>query len=202
MIAGLTGGIASGKSTVSRMFVALGARLVDADQVAREVVEPGTDGLEELTAAFGKDILLADGQLDRKKLGARVFGRPDQLAKLNAIVHPRVRARMAELTGEILEGDPRAVVLWDVPLLIEGGLVEQVDVCILVWVPEKVQLRRLMSRNGLSAEEAMARIRSQMPLDDKRRYADYVIDNSGDLAWTRQQVERVWQALCDRRTGA
>ncbi|MDI3257618.1 MAG: dephospho-CoA kinase [Kyrpidia sp.] len=202
MIAGLTGGIASGKSTVSRMFVDLGVRLVDADQVAREVVEPGTEGLAELVAAFGEDILLPDGGLDRAKLGSRVFGRPDQLARLNAIVHPRVRRRMGEWTRRILDDDPTAVVLWDVPLLIEGGLVHAVDVCILVYVPEAVQLDRLMARNGFSREEALARIRSQMPLEEKRRYADYIIDNSRDLAWTRKQVERVWKKLCDRRSGA
>ncbi|MBX6395503.1 MAG: dephospho-CoA kinase [Alicyclobacillaceae bacterium] len=201
MIVGLTGGIASGKSTVSRMFAELGARVVDADRVAREVVEPGTPALAELVETFGKEILLPDGTLDRAKLGGMVFGHPERLARLNAIVHPRVRARMAELTREMLAEDPAAVVLWDVPLLIEGGLVEAVDVCVLVYVPQSVQLVRLMERNGLSRDEAMKRIQSQMPLEDKREYADYIIDNSQDIANTRRQVERVWWELCERRTG-
>lgn len=199
LIAGLTGGIATGKSTVSRMFAALGAHVVDADAVAREVVEPGTPALEDVVRTFGREILLPDGRLDRAKLGAMVFGKPEELAKLNAIVHPRVRERMAERTRELLSRDPGAIVLWDVPLLIEGGMVKWVDVCILVYVPEEVQLARLMQRDGLSREDALKRIRSQMPIEEKRRYADYIIDNSGNIEMTRKQVESVWMELCNRR---
>jgi dephospho-CoA kinase len=189
---GLTGGIGSGKSTVDRMLVARGAALVDADVLAREVVEPGTPGLAEIAAEFGPGVLLPDGRLDRAALGAVVFSDAARRERLNAITHPRVGALMHErVAAALASGAPLVVV--DVPLLFEGSRQSQFEGVMLVWVPAEVQLRRLVERDGMGEAEARARIAAQMPIDDKRALATWVIDNSGTPAQTRAQVDQWWQ---------
>lgn len=193
---GLTGGIASGKSTVSRMLRELGVPVLDADAFARQVVEPGTPGLAAVAARF-PDVLTPDGRLDRAKLGARVFADAGERAALNAIVHPLVGQAFLEKVQELAEqGVERAV--YDVPLLIENGLHKNMDGVILVWVPRPIQKARLMTRDGLDEAAAEARLAAQLPLDDKRSQATWVVDNSGDLSSTRSQVEQVWQAVLAR----
>ncbi|MCL6453326.1 MAG: dephospho-CoA kinase [Alicyclobacillus sp.] len=201
MIVGLTGGIATGKSTVTRILRGLGAYVVDADVWARRVVEPGSDGLRQVVAAFGPDILQPDGSLDRRALGRRVFADDTARARLNEIIHPLVRAGMKAETAAYRAEHLERPVVWDVPLLFEGETQRLVDTTVLVYVPEHVQLARLMARDGCSEADAWARIRAQMPIDEKRRRAAYVIDNSGELADTRRQVEVLWQTLCDRMAG-
>ena len=190
---GLTGGIASGKSTVSRMLRELGAHVLDADVLAREVVEPGTPGLAAIAARF-PDVLTPDGRLDRAKLGARVFGNPTERAALNAIIHPLVgQAFLEKMQALAAQGLER--VIYDVPLLIENGLQAGMDGVLLVWVPRPLQKSRLMARDGLDEAAAEARLGSQLPLDGKREHATWIVDNSGELASTRAQVEQVWQAM-------
>src|SRR5215218_4513459 len=193
---GLTGGIASGKSTVSRMLRELGAQVLDADLLAREVVAPGTPGLAEVAARF-PGVVGADGQLDRARLGARVFADPAERAALNALLHPRIAQAFLERTLALAEaGVPR--VIYDAPLLIENGLHTRMEAVVLVAVPREVQRARLMARDGLSLEAAEARLASQLPLEEKRRHATWVVDNSGSLEETRAQVEQIWKALVAR----
>ena len=190
---GLTGGIASGKSTVSRMLRELGARVLDADVIAREVVEPGTPGLQRISERF-PGVVGPDGRLDRVRLGAHIFADPAERAALNAIVHPQVReAFLAKLQALEAEGITHAV--YDVPLLIETGLHAAMEGVAVVWVPRDVQKARLMARDGLDAPAAEARLQSQLSLDDKRAHATWVIDNSGPQESTRPQVEAVWRAM-------
>jgi dephospho-CoA kinase len=195
VIVGLTGGIATGKSTVTDMFRELGAYVVDADVWARRIVEPGSEALSEIVQAFGEDVLLPDGTLNRPKLGSLIFHNPDMRQQLNEITHPRVRAGMREETEEALRTEPLRPILWDVPLLFEGETLLMVDKTLVVYVDEALQLARLMHRNHLSEEEAMARIRSQLSIEDKKGRADYVIDNRGTLEETREQVQRVWRTI-------
>ncbi|NTX03612.1 MULTISPECIES: dephospho-CoA kinase [Myxococcus] len=193
---GLTGGIGSGKSTVTRMLRELGAEVLDADVLAREVVEPGTPGLAAIAERF-PGVVGPDGRLDRAKLGAHVFGNDTERAALNAITHPRVReAFMEKLEALTARGVER--VIYDVPLLIEAGMHEWMEGVALVWVPRDLQKARLMARDGLDATAAEARLAAQLPLDDKRVHATWVIDNSQDLSSTREQVESVWRAMLAR----
>ena len=188
-VLGLTGGIGSGKTMVGAMFTELGAELIDADQMAREVVEPGQPALDEIVTSFGRDILLPDGRLDRRTLAAIVFADASARARLNAITHPRIRERMDAAIAA--RRDRAGVLIVDIPLLFENlrtGVVEKV---IVVWVDPQTQMRRLIERGGLTEEEAHQRIAAQMPLDEKRRLADYVIDNRGTPAETRRQVEAI-----------
>jgi len=198
MIVGLTGGIASGKSTVTGMLRNDGAYVVDADIWARRVVEPGSEGLSELCAAFGDGILAEDGRLNRPALAAIVFQDAQARAQLNSITHPRVRAGMAAETKSFLAAHPDEPIVWDVPLLFEGDTHKLVDVTVLVFVDEATQLSRLMARDGLSQADAHRRIAAQMPIADKRRLADYIIDNTQSLDQTREQVQTLWQALRSR----
>lgn len=189
---GLTGGIASGKSTVSALLREKGAALIDADQVAREVVEPGTPALAEIAARFPG--VVVNGALDRAKLAQRVFGDEAERAALNALTHPCIReAVLLKTLAFERAGAPR--VIYDAPLLIENRLHEGMHDVILVWAPRAVQKRRLMERNGLSAEQAEARLAAQQPLDDKRAFATWVIDNGGTLDQTRRQVDALWQQI-------
>lgn len=190
---GLTGGIATGKSTVTAMFRALGLPVIDADQLAREVVEPGQPALAELGARF-PGVIGADGRLDRKQLGARIFADPAERAALNAITHPRIRELALARTAELAATGAK-VALYDAPLLIENRLHEGMAGVILAWCPRAVQLARLQARDGLSLEQAEARLAAQMPIDDKRPYARWIIDNGGTLDATRAQVEAVARAL-------
>jgi dephospho-CoA kinase len=193
-VVGLTGGIGSGKSEVARMFTALGAHLIDADQLAREVVEPGSRGLAEIVEAFGPDVLDRDGRLDRKKVAAIVFKDPDKRAVLERIVHPRVlEAAMARIATLAERG--AKVVVYDVPLLYETGLDRHFPEVIVVDVDPATQRARLAGRGGMSADEIEDRIRAQMALADKVKRAHWVIDNRGSLDETRAQVEALYRAL-------
>ncbi|WNR43280.1 dephospho-CoA kinase [Paenibacillus roseipurpureus] len=189
---GLTGGIACGKSTVSRMLVSRGALLVDADQIARDVVEPGSPVLEQVASHFGQVVIGSDGSLQRKKLGEIIFGSPEARKQLEAILHPPIRARMREqMTSYELEYPTKLVVV-DVPLLIESNLVSMFQEIMVVYVPRPVQLERLMARDGLSLETAQLRLDAQMSIEEKRKMADVVIDNSGTLEETNKRVELFW----------
>lgn len=195
MIVGLTGGIATGKSTVSNMFRQLGAPVVDADVIARSAVEPDRPAWLDLVAYFGEEILLPDRTVNRLKLGEIVFSDALKRDKLNRIVHPRVREESEKQIRQYLEADPKRPVIQDVPLLIETGLHLKMDKVIVVYADESTQLRRLMERNDLSETEAMQRIRAQMPIEEKRAYADYIIDNRGSLEATQEQVSKIWEEL-------
>ncbi|HYM49845.1 MAG TPA: dephospho-CoA kinase [Candidatus Limnocylindrales bacterium] len=188
-VLGLTGGIGSGKSTVARMFTEQGAFVVDADQIAREIVRPGEPALRDIVTAFGRGVLQADGSLDRLRLGDLIFHDAVARATLNAITHPRIRERLRDAVAAH-RGEPGLLVL-DVPLLFESGRADEMEATVLVWVDHLTQLRRLVERDGLTLSEAAVRLAAQMPLDDKRRLADHVIDNSRSLEDTRAQVEAI-----------
>lgn len=189
---GLTGGIGSGKSTVARMLAQRGAAVVDADLLAREVVAPGRPALAEIAAEFGESVLLPDGRLDRAALGAVVFADAARRERLNAITHPRVGALMQERIAAALASDAPLVVV-DIPLLFEGARQSLFEGVLLVWVPPDVQLHRLVERDGMAEDEAQARVAAQMPIDDKRGLATWVIDNSGPLDATERQVDQWWR---------
>jgi len=196
ILAGLTGGIASGKSTVAAMLAAAGARIVDADRIAREVVQKGRPAYHEIVNHFGPAILGPEGQLDREALGAIVFNDQEAKQALDTIVHPRVHVVMQAQICSFAREQPEDPVILDIPLLIESGWHEFLPVVILAYVPESVQQNRLMARDGLGAEDAMARIRAQMPIDAKRAYADFIIDNTGTREATRRQVLKVYERIC------
>lgn len=193
MIIGLTGGIASGKSTVSAMLAKLGAAVVDADQIAREVVLPGEPALREVVAAFGQAILHEDGTLNRKKLGELVFADAAKRKRLEAILHPAIRRTMAERIARLARENPERLVVADIPLLYETGLDARYPHVLVVYVPPAVQLERLMKRDGLSEEEAGKRLAAQLPIDEKKARATWVIDNSGTREDTRRQVLDFWR---------
>ncbi len=195
MIVGLTGGIATGKSTVTNMLRELGAHVVDADVWARKVVEPGSPALQEIAEAFGRDVIRPDGTLNRPALAAVVFRDERARQRLNAITHPRVRDGMRQETEQYLREHPGQPIVWDVPLLFEGETKNLVDTTVLVYVDEATQLQRLMERDGLSQEDALARIRAQMPIEEKRKLAHHIIDNRGTREQTREQVARLWNTL-------
>jgi dephospho-CoA kinase len=189
---GLTGGIGAGKSEVSARLAAQGAVVIDADAIAREVVEPGTDGLAEVVEAFGTEVLLPDGTLDRPRLGEIVFGDPELRGKLNAIVHPRVGARMAELERE---AGPGAIVVHDVPLIAESGRTDAYDLVVVVDAPPRVQVDRLVRRRGMTREQARARMAAQASREQRLAIAGIVIDNSGSLGELDRQVGDLWAEL-------
>ncbi|MFF2143162.1 dephospho-CoA kinase [Kitasatospora sp. NPDC058190] len=192
---GLTGGIGAGKSEVSRLFAARGAVIVDSDLIAREVVAPGTDGLAAVVAEFGPQVLREDGTLDRPALGAVVFGDPERLQALNAIVHPLVRARSAELEAAAA---PDAVVVHDVPLLAENGLAPLFDLVVVVDAADEVRLDRLVRLRGMAEQEARARMAAQATREDRLAIADLVIDNGGPLEALSARVGEVWAELAKR----
>jgi dephospho-CoA kinase len=189
---GLTGGIGAGKSEVTRRLAGQGAVIIDADLIAREVVEPGTPGLAEVTAAFGPGILRPDGSLDRDRLGDIVFADGDQRARLNAIVHPRVRARMRELEEAAGSG---GIVVHAVPLIAENNLAGSYDLVVVVDAPPKVQLDRLVRHRGLSREQATARMAAQASREQRLAIAGIVVDNSGSLTELDRQVGELWAEL-------
>lgn len=184
---GLTGSVATGKSTVSNMIQHAGIPLVDADIAARKVVEPGTEGLKEIVAYFGEEILLADGTLDRAKLGELIFKDKEKREKLNEITHPRVKDYMLEARERFFRAGEE-LVFFDIPLLFESHLESLVDQIVVVWTTPETELKRLMERNNLTKEEALRRIESQMGIDEKARKADFVIDNNESLEKTQKQV--------------
>jgi dephospho-CoA kinase len=191
---GLTGGIGSGKSAVSALFVARGAALVDADVNARAVVATGTPGLAAVVEAFGSGILRADGELDREALGRIVFADPEKLATLNGIVHPLIGEESARQTAAA-EASGAPVLIHDVPLLVENNLQGLYDAVVVVAASPETQLDRLTRLRGMAEPDARARIAAQAPLADKLAAATYVIDNDGPLEALEPQVERVWAAL-------
>lgn len=198
-VVGLTGGVASGKSTVSSMLSIHPIHLIDADLVARDVVAPGQPALDEIRARFGEQVLLPNGALDRARLGKIVFSDRGQRQELNRIIHPYILAEENARLAAIKATDAQAVVVIDAALLIEAKAYERVDRIVVVWVDQATQLDRLMNRDGLDRDEAVQRIDSQMPLDEKLTYADFVIDNRADLEHTRAQVEQLWAELLQHR---
>ena len=189
---GLTGGIASGKSTVARRLVLHGAVHIDADELARVMVGPGTPGLAKITAAFGDTVLLPDGSLNRAALGAVVFRDPEALDRLNAIVHPEVRGRSNALIRQAEADDPNAIVVYDVPLLVEAGVDHPFDLVVVTQAEEGTRVRRMVELRGMDAGEAERRIRAQASDADRRRIADVVIDTGGALEQTLEQVDLLW----------
>ncbi|MEK5029693.1 dephospho-CoA kinase [Paenibacillus sp. FSL M7-1046] len=195
MIMGLTGGIASGKSTVSALFVEKGARLVDADVIAREVMLPGHPVLAAAVLHFGEGILLPDGTLNRTRLGEIVFHDPEARQALNQLTHPAIRQEIKNRMNTMEQEDPQRLIIVDIPLLYESELDNLFGQIVVVYVPREVQLDRLMERNGLSLEQAQGRLDAQLDIELKRNRADYIIDNSGTLAQTEQQVAVLWDRL-------
>ncbi|MGV9775325.1 dephospho-CoA kinase [Streptosporangium sp. NPDC003464] len=192
---GLTGGIGSGKSEVSRRLASMGAMVIDADKIAREVVEPGTDGLARIVEMFGAEVLREDGSLDRERLGSIVFADSGKLASLNGIVHPLVGARVAELQRQADDG---AIVVYDVPLLAENNLAPMYDVVVVVDAADEIRLARLVELRGMSEQDARARIAAQAGREDRLRLADLVIPNEGSLEDLETRVEEVWAELTAR----
>jgi len=203
LLVGLTGGIATGKSTVSAMFAHLGARVIDADLLAREVVAPGQRAHGEIVREFGPEVLQADGHLDRKRLGAIVFADPVKRKRLEEITHPAIRARQQRILSVLEEEAFADIVIWDAALLIETGGAKGMDRVVVVIADPAVEHERLMARDGFPEAEARQRIASQMPLAEKAKVADHVIDNSGSRADTERRVREVYRALlADLRTAA
>ncbi len=192
---GLTGGIGAGKSEVTRLLASYGAVVIDSDKIAREVVEPGTPGLAAVVAEFGEEILDAEGRLDRPKLGSIVFADPQRLAALNAIVHPLVRDRSAELESE---AGADSIVVHDVPLLTENGLAPLFDLVLVVDASPRTQLDRLVRLRGMTEEEARPRMAAQATRVQRKAVADLVVDNDGPLEALEPQVRKVWEQLRER----
>ncbi|MBV8196311.1 MAG: dephospho-CoA kinase [Candidatus Dormibacteraeota bacterium] len=191
---GLTGGIATGKSTVAGLLTARGATVVDADELAREVVEPGQRSLAEIRQRFGAGVIAASGALDRAALGAIVFADEQARRDLERITHPRIAALMQERVAAALAQDAELVVV-DVPLLFENHRQDQFEGVMLVYAPPSVQVERVMRRDGLDEPAARQRLAAQMAIDEKRQLATWVIDNSGDAAQTKEQIDHWWDAL-------
>ena len=198
LIVGLTGGVASGKTTVSEVLREEGATLIDADQIARELVQPQTSAWQELVRVFGNEILDRDGSIDRQKLASLIFSNPRQRSRLNRILHPRIKEEIRRRLKSIRQKDPKAIVVIDVPLLIETGGHREMDKVIVVVCTETQQIERLRRRNQLSEEQARAMLSSQMSLEEKTTVADYVIGNEGSLEETRQKARNVYQELKKR----
>jgi dephospho-CoA kinase len=195
LIVGLTGGVASGKTGVSQILREEGAYLIDADQIARELVQPHTATWNELIRVFGKEILQEDGSIHRKRLAAKVFSDPEQRNLLNQILHPRIKAEMNRRVKEIGQKDPNAIVVIDAALLIELGDHREMDKVIVVTSTEKQQIERLKKRDGVDQEEAQRILFSQMPLEEKMKVADFVIQNEGSFEETRRRVKEIFQEL-------
>jgi dephospho-CoA kinase len=201
LFVGLTGGLGSGKSTVARLLADRGAVVLDADAMAREAVEPGTPGFEQVVARFGKRMVdLATGGLDRKALAATVFGDEQARKDLEAIVHPEVFRSVSERVDQLRGTD--AVVVFDAPLIVETGFDGVVDVLVVVTAPEDEQVARVVRDRGMDPEAARDRIRAQSPQDEKLARADEVVRNDGDLAALERSVDRVWKRLLERARGA
>jgi dephospho-CoA kinase len=195
LLVGLTGGIATGKSTVAAMFRDLGCPVVDADVLAREVVEPGEPALADIVREFGTGVLAPGGRLDRKALAAVVFADAGRRRRLEAITHPRIRERLASRLAALAGAGFGGVVIFDAAVIVESGAYRQMDRLVVVIADEATQLARLRARDGLGEEEARRRIASQMPLAEKAKLADHVIDNSGDRAATEARTREVHAAL-------
>jgi dephospho-CoA kinase len=195
LVVGLTGGIASGKTTVARMLKKMGARIIDADAVSREVMVPQTRCWRQVVKSFGPAVVRTDGTIDRKKLAVDVFKHPEKRMLLNRIVHPCIRKRIREMIRCIGREDPAALVIIDAALLVETGMYKDYDKLVVVAADEDVQLARLMRRNQLSIRDARRRLRAQWPLARKKRVADYVISNQASLQHTRRQTRALLAEL-------
>ncbi len=195
MLVGLTGGVATGKSTVARLFRDCGAHVIDADDLARQVVAPGKPAWQEIVKTFGRDVLRPDRTLNREAVARVVFRHKGKLARLNAIVHPRVARLQAALTKTLATRNPHAVIVYDVPLLFEAGVDKRVDRIVVVTADRATQIARLMSRNGLTRADALRRVRAQMPLSKKVRAADYVLDGTQPIRETRRAVKTLYAEL-------
>ena len=195
LIVGLTGGVASGKTAVSRVLREEGAYIIDADQIARELVQPHKPAWNELVRAFGKKILQEDGSIHRRKLADKVFTDPEQRKVLNQILHPRIKEEMDRRTKEIGQKDPEAIVVIDAPLLVELGVYRKVDQLIVITSTQMQQMERLKERDGRSPEEALRLFSSQMPVEEKVKLADFVIRNEGSLEETKKRAKEVFKEL-------
>ena len=191
MFVGLTGGIGSGKSTVAAMFEELGARIIYADELAREAIAPRTSGFEAVVKHFGQEMVQEDGRINRKLLAATVFGQPENMANLEAIIHPRVAAALSALRQAI---DPNKVVIYEIPLLVELGMAERFDKVIVVLAPAVDRIIRLKAR-GLDDEDILERMGQQTSDEERRGVADFIIDNAGNREFLEKQVEMVWTSL-------
>jgi dephospho-CoA kinase len=198
---GLTGGIASGKSTVARVFRELGAHVIDADRIARDVVPPGSPALARIARAFGAQMLKPDGSLDRAALGEVVFADTGKRRVLEGILHPLILEEIDRRVEALEKSDPQGVVVVEAALILELGRQGEFDAIVVVWAEEEQQRRRLMARDALSAEEASRRLDAQMPLAEKRRRAQFVVDNSADQAACRAGAVRVFAQLAERARG-
>ncbi len=198
ILVGLTGGLATGKSAVARLFQDCGAVVLDADVLARQLVEPGTPAWRDIVRAFGKQVLSPDRSLDRHALAKIVFRNRAKLKKLNAIVHPRVAREQTRLTREIARKAPDAVILYDAPVLIEAGAHKRMDKIVVVSADQETQIKRLRNRNHLSRTEALRRVRSQLPLAQKVKLADYVIDGTLSFEQTKNEVQGIYAELQQR----
>jgi dephospho-CoA kinase len=195
LVVAVTGGIATGKSTVSQMLEDMGAPLIDFDVLARQVVEPGKNAYQEIVDYFGRQVLQEDGSLDRKKLSQMVFGDMEKRKKLESFTHPRIFEEFSNQVEEIAAKDPNVIIQVAIPLLIELNLQYRFDKTLLVYIPEEMQIARLMKRDGISREAAEGILKAQLPIDEKLGYADFVIHNEGTLEETRRQVEQVWKEI-------
>lgn len=191
----LTGGIASGKSTIAKRLADHGAIIVDADQIVREVQAPGSPVLQRIAETFGSGVITAEGALDRASLGAKVFGDPELLSRLNGIVHPAVRAESQRRFDEAFAGDPRAVVVYDVPLLVEARVDDPWDLIVVAHAPVSERLRRLVELRGMDERAARERIDAQVSDDRRLAIADVVIDTSGTIEDTRAQTDALWERI-------
>ncbi|HKW95383.1 MAG TPA: dephospho-CoA kinase [Methylomirabilota bacterium] len=197
LLVGLTGGIATGKSTVNAMLASPSVRVVDADALAREVVEPGAPAYQQIVAEFGKEVLEPDGRLDRTRLGEVVFADAVKRKRLEAITHPAIRARFQQIMADLERANFDGILIWDASLLVESGGMKNMDRVVVVTTDAATQLRRLTARDGSTEEAARARTASQMPLPVKARYGDYVIDNSGTREQTEARVREVYRSLLE-----
>lgn len=195
LLVGITGGIATGKSTVVGMFKEKGARVIDFDLLARKVVEPGRPAWRDIVAYFGEQVLREDRTLDRKKLGDLVFRDMEKRKKLESLTHPRINEEFIKELNEIVARDPGAIILVDIPLLVEQNLQYMFHKLLVVYVPAELQLERLMKRDGISRGEALNRLKAQLPIEEKVGYADFVINNAGPVTETQRQVDEVWEKL-------
>ncbi|MCG0277761.1 MAG: dephospho-CoA kinase [Thermanaeromonas sp.] len=198
IVIGLTGGIGAGKSTVARFLEELGAKVIDADRVARKVVEPGRPAWEEIKAVFGPRYFHADGSIDRRALGNLIFSDERAREKLNAITHPKIKDEIQKEIEAYRREEPGGVVVIEAPLLLEAGMQDMVDEVWVVTAPEEVRLERLVKRDNLSREEALKRIRAQLPEEVRLKYATRIIDTGGDLEATRAAVLAAWEELRGR----
>lgn len=195
LIVGLTGGIATGKTTVANMLRGLGAHIIDLDEISHRIMAPGSDAAREIERVFGKGVIKSDGSVDRGALGEIVFSDPEARKALEDIVHPKVWEEERRIIDCIAHKDPHCIVVVDVPLLMELNLEHLFDEVIVVYAPRRVQKERLMERNGFTEQQAEARLRAQMDIEEKRLRAKWIVDNSGALEKTEEQIRKIWCVL-------